>query len=217
MPSSRLTPANGAECTVCATPIPASTGPGRPSRYCSASCRQRAYRARHSGAEAAAQSSATPFHEREVPHLTEGELLAWRGMLELQSRALPLLDGELRVRTGLTINEFDVLYQLWIAPGQRRRMRDLAHVVVVTPSGITRLVDRLARRGLVGRVADEGRQAVEALLTSRGERLLRRAMDVHFAGVRALFAARLSAEEIDQLASVWARLRNSPVSPDPKR
>jgi DNA-binding MarR family transcriptional regulator len=150
--------------------------------------------------------------ERRVPHLTERELLAWRGMLEVQSRLLPVLDEELRGRAELNVNEFDVLYQLWIAPGQRRRMKDLAQAVLVTPSGITRMVDRLAERGLVGRAGSAGRQAVEAVLTGEGERVLRRAMEVHFAGVRRLFVEHLSAEEADALAHLWVRLLGTVLS-----
>ncbi|MCO5998978.1 MarR family winged helix-turn-helix transcriptional regulator [Actinoallomurus rhizosphaericola] len=191
-----------------------SGGPGRPSRYCSAACRQRAYRARQAGvtepqndATAADPGSrADPDRERSVPHLTARELLAWRGMLEVQSRLLPMLDEDLRRQARLNVNEFDVLYQLWIAPGRRRRMKDLASAVLVTPSGITRMVDRLEDRGLVRRVNSRGRQAVEAVLTDGGDRLLRRAMDVHFAGVRRLFIAHLSETEVDRLVSLWSRL-----------
>jgi DNA-binding MarR family transcriptional regulator len=201
----RTSPSEGGVCAVCGCPLRPG-GAGRPSRYCSAACRQRAYRARRRNVDAPPEGPDVAGGERGVPHLTERELLAWRGMLKVQSRLLPVLDGELRGRAEININEFDVLYQLWLAPGRRCRMKDLAQAVLVTPSGITRLVDRLAERGLVGRANSEGRQAVEAVLTGEGERVLRRAMEVHFAGVRRLFVAHLSAEEIDGLARLWGRL-----------
>lgn len=66
-------------------------------------------------------------HERAVPNLTEGELLAWRGMLELEARVLAVLDAELREKRGVSVGEFDALYQLWIQPDGRYRKKDLGH------------------------------------------------------------------------------------------
>jgi DNA-binding MarR family transcriptional regulator len=141
-----------------------------------------------------------------VPHLTAEELLAWRGLLETEAKLIPLLDVELRKRGGMSINEFDVLYQLWVAPGMRRRMKDLAAAVLVTPSGVTRLATRLEHRGWIRRLGNRGVQAVKAELTSSGIRALERAMDTHFAGVHRVFVSHLSASEIRRLAALWRRL-----------
>ncbi|MER7499292.1 MarR family transcriptional regulator [Nonomuraea pusilla] len=201
-------------CQECGAELPRWTT-GRPSRYCSPACRQRAYRARlRSGVTpAATEDGEASAHEREVPHLTERQLMAWRGMLEVESRILPLLDADLRRRADVTINEFDVLYQLWIAPGQRCRMKDLADAVLVTPSGITRMVVRLEERGLVRRVTEQGRQAVEAELTPEGERRLRQAMDAHFREVRRLFIDHLSETDVTRLVALWRRLRGNLPNP----
>jgi len=199
-------------CAVCGSPLPAGRT-GRPSRYCSSACRQRAYRGRRQGVtklDGAERSTPAPARtpaEREVPHLSVPELLAWRGLLEVQSRMLPMLDDGLQRQAGLTINEFDLLYQLWIAPGQRRRMKHLAGAVLVTPSGVTRMVTRLEERGLVRRFNSSGRQAVEAGLTESGARQLHQAMDVHFADVRRLFVDNLSDTDIARLGALWRRLR----------
>ncbi|GAA1718272.1 MarR family winged helix-turn-helix transcriptional regulator [Streptomyces yatensis] len=155
----------------------------------------------------ARKEAAAPLRERAVPHLSGQQLRAWRGVLELQAVLMPKLEAELREETGLTINEFDVLYQLWRAPGGVRRVGDLAHDVLVTPGGVTRLADRLVDRGLVERRREDGRQAVELALTSAGGHRIRAAMDVRFRGVRRRFVDLLDAEEVELLAKIWARLR----------
>jgi DNA-binding MarR family transcriptional regulator len=174
-------------CRVCETPI-ADSGLGRPPRYCSPACRQRAYRARQRVPEQRPErprrvrrpNPPADAVERDVPHLERRQLLAWRGVLEVQTAILPALEAELRQRTGLTLSEFDVLYQLWRMPDKQHRIGDLARAVLVTPGGVTRIVGRLEERGLVRRLSATGRQAVMTQLTPRGDRELQAAMDVHF-------------------------------------
>jgi DNA-binding MarR family transcriptional regulator len=144
--------------------------------------------------------------EPAVPFLSESELRAWRGLLEVGSRLLPDLEAELRKTTGLTLSEFDVLYQIWRAPRHRLRMKDLAEALLVTPSGVTRIVDRLSTRGWVERVSKEGRQAVETRLLAAGQAGLDEAMRVHFAGVRRMFIDSLSEADIAHLVAAWKRL-----------
>jgi DNA-binding MarR family transcriptional regulator len=147
-------------------------------------------------------------HERAVPHLTEGELLAWRGLLELEARVLSVLDTELRDKRGMSISEFDALYQLWLQPGGRCRMKDLASRLLVSRGGATKLINRLADKGLVRRVSQPGLQAVEAELTAKGESALAEAMDTHFDGVRRLMISRLEPGELRTLREISERLRD---------
>jgi DNA-binding MarR family transcriptional regulator len=149
--------------------------------------------------------------ERPVPHLSEDELLAWRGLLELEARVLGVLDAELRADHDLSIAEFDTLYQLWLQPGGRCRMKDLAEKLLVSRGGVTKLITRLRGRGLVARVSRPGQQAVDAQLTETGEALLAKAMDTHFDGVRRLVTSRLSAAELHTLRTVTTRLREPPA------
>ncbi len=159
-----------------------------------------------------------PHEHEEVPHLSHAELLAWRGLLETEARLIPLLDLELRERCNMSVNEFDVLYQLRRAPQMRRRMKDLAAAVLVTPGGITRLVARLEERGWVTRAGQSGVQAVEAVLTASGRKALDDAMDAHFAGVKRAFVSRLSGSEIATLMKIWERLRDAePAAPEKAR
>jgi DNA-binding MarR family transcriptional regulator len=148
--------------------------------------------------------------ERAVPHLAEGELLAWRGLLELEARVLGVLDAELREKRGVSVGEFDAMYQLWVQPGGRCRMKDLANRLLVTRGGATKLIIRLEKRGLVRRISQSGLQAVVAELTPEGQSVLEGAMDTHFDGVRRLVISRLEPEELAMLRRVAERLRDAP-------
>lgn len=201
-------------CLVCQGPT-TTGGHGRPPRYCSAACRQRAYRIRQQTLAVEpdrprrVRRPALPPQavEKDAPHLDRRELLAWRGVLEVQTAILPALEVELRQRTGLTLSEFDVLYQLWRMPDEQSRMVDLAHAVLVTPGGVTRIVARLEERGLVRRVSTMGPQAVLTQLTAAGEHELDAAMDVHFAGVRRMFVQYLKPTDLDRMARSWEQVR----------
>jgi DNA-binding MarR family transcriptional regulator len=152
----------------------------------------------------------TEPRERAVPHLTEDELLAWRGMLEIEARVLAVLDAELRDKRGLSVGEFDALYQLWIQPGGSCRMKDIANRLLVSRGGATKLIIRLEKRGLVRRVSTSGLQAVTAELTPAGQAALADAMETHFDGVRRLVISRLSPDELAMLRRIAERLRDAP-------
>ncbi|HEY1703915.1 MAG TPA: MarR family transcriptional regulator [Trebonia sp.] len=138
--------------------------------------------------------------------MTEDELLAWRGMLELEARVLAVLDAELRDKRGLSINEFDALYQLWTRPGGRCRMKDIANRLLVSRGGATKLIVRLEKRGLVRRISESGLQAVSAELTATGRSVLADAMDTHFDGVHRLVISRLEPDELAMLRRIAERL-----------
>jgi DNA-binding MarR family transcriptional regulator len=139
--------------------------------------------------------------------LSERELAAWRGMLETHSRMVHELDAELVRAHGLPLTSYEVLMNLADAPGERLRMGALAERLLLSRSGITRLVDRLERQGLIARerCSDDGR-GFFALLTDAGRDAVAAARPDHLAGVRRHFLDRLSADEIDELGSIWRRL-----------
>src|SRR2546426_2848936 len=130
--------------------------------------------------------------------LKPAELRAWRAFLDAQASLLRRLEAELVAGEGMTLAEFDVLVQLWAAPKGRLRMSDLSERVRLSPSGITRLVDRLVRAGLVkrGNCATD-RRGTWAILTPEGNARLRPARPLHLRGVRQHFARRLSAAQLD--------------------
>src|SRR3954469_10820840 len=139
--------------------------------------------------------------------LDERELRAWRGMLKVHARLVKALDAELVSGHGLGITSYEVLLYLADAPEGRMRMHDLASSVLLSRSGLTRLVDRLERDSLISRVAcDSDARGAYAVITEVGRRKLAAARATHLAGVRRHFLARLDDDELDQLAGLWARL-----------
>lgn len=120
---------------------------------------------------------------------TDAELATWEAFQRYQRGVIERLDSELRAETDLSLDDYDVLHQLRRAPDQRLRMGDLAARVVITRSSCSRLVDRLAARGLVERHRDDtDRRVVWAQLTVDGAKRHRRAAPVHLRGIARWFA-----------------------------
>lgn len=148
-------------------------------------------------------SSTPPIQE-----LSGIELGAWRGLLRVHAALVRELDAELDDAHDLPLLSYDVLIYLRSAPGKRLRMAELADDVLLSRSGITRLVDRLEREGLLTRdtCSSDGRGCF-AVLTEAGEEVLSRARPTHLAGVRARFLRHFSREELRLLAVFWERVR----------
>jgi DNA-binding MarR family transcriptional regulator len=135
------------------------------------------------------------------------ELEAWVRFVRAHATVLRQLNAELVSTHGLTVNDFEVLLHLSRAPGGILRRVDLAQRVLLTPSGITRLLEGLERSGLVERAqCAEDRRVVYAKLTEDGEKRLRAAGRTHREGVRTLFGERYSAEELAALSALLMRL-----------
>jgi DNA-binding MarR family transcriptional regulator len=145
--------------------------------------------------------------EHALRELAPAELAAWRGLLRAHAALVKALDAELVRAHDLPLISYEVLITLDAAPGRRRRMAELADSVLLSRSGTTRLVDRLARDGLIAReqCADDGRGSF-AVLTDRGAELLARARTTHLEGVRERFLSRFDEAELRALAGVWERL-----------
>ena len=134
-------------------------------------------------------------------------LQAWRNLLTAHSQLLATLDHELRQAHGLTIGDYDVLVHLADQPRTGLRMCELAEAVVLSPSGISRRVDRLERDGLVVRERDAGdARNVKARLTDRGKTLFRRVRKTHLADVREHFVDRFDERELEELRDMLGRL-----------
>jgi DNA-binding MarR family transcriptional regulator len=135
---------------------------------------------------------------------------AWRAFLIAHSRLTRALDDELGERHGFALGDFDVLARLGEAPSGRLRMCDLAAAVVLSPSGLSRRVDRLERAGYVTRErAEDDARNVEARLTPSGKRLLGGLRETHRAAVKQRFADRFSAAELEALGALLGRLAGS--------
>jgi DNA-binding MarR family transcriptional regulator len=116
-------------------------------------------------------------------------------------------NAELLADHGLTINDFDVLAQLARAPEKSLKRVDLSERVLLTPSGITRLLKGLERAGYVAnRPCAEDARVTYAVLTPTGEKKLRAARKTHVASVRALLSDRFDEDELATLADLLERL-----------
>jgi DNA-binding MarR family transcriptional regulator len=134
--------------------------------------------------------------------LTETEMRAWQALFHAYHQVIRTLDRELREEHDLPLAAYDVLLRLARAPRRALRMTDLAERVMLSPSGLTRLVDRLVAKGLVRRRTDprDGRVAL-ACLTEEGLRQLRRAARTHLRGIREHFTGRLSETQLGTVAA----------------
>ena len=145
--------------------------------------------------------------------LKPAELRAWRAFLDAQASLLRRLEADLIRDEDITLAEYDVLVQLSFTPGGRLRMTELSDRVRLSPSGLTRLVDRLVRSGLVkrGRCASD-RRGTFAILTPAGKVRLRKASPVHLRGIREHFSRHLSPAQLAAVAEALEPLgRDMPL------
>jgi DNA-binding MarR family transcriptional regulator len=138
------------------------------------------------------------------------EVRAFVNFLRAHAAVTRQLDRELVTDYGLTINDYEVLLHLSRAPDRMLRRVDLAKLIVLTPSGVTRLLAGLQRAGLVCKEACESdARVVYAKLTDDGKERLKRASVQHVESIRRLFSERFSADELAALASLLERLQTS--------
>ena len=117
------------------------------------------------------------------------------------------LNTQLTLEHGLTLSDFEVLLRLSRAPDRRMRRVDLADQVLLSASGVTRLLDGLERHGLVERAAcASDRRVVYAVLTDVGQDRLRVAAESHFGQIDAIFGAKFNARELEELTGLLDRL-----------
>ena len=147
-------------------------------------------------------TSTTPSFE-----LDTLELDAWRGMLRVHGEIVAQLDAELEREHGLPLSSYEVLIYLAGAPAGRLRMGELAASMLVSRSGLTRLVDRLERDGLVTRErCEDDARGYFAVITAEGRRRVAAARPTHLDGVRRHFLSRLTKADLRALAAAWQHL-----------
>jgi DNA-binding MarR family transcriptional regulator len=138
-------------------------------------------------------------------------MAAWGGLLRSHATMTRAMNAQLVAEHGITLSDYDVLIALANAPDNRMRRVDLANAVVLTASGITRLLDRLEAEGWVCKHSCESDARVSwAVLTESGHRKLVEAAVTHHADIARLFTDRLSAEELDALGCLLGRLGSRP-------
>lgn len=141
------------------------------------------------------------------------ELNVWRGLLRIRETTTREIDRRLEQHGEVSLADYGVLITLVTAPGLRLRMSDLGIRQMLTPSGITRVIIGLEKRGLVRREPDpaDGR-ATLAALTRPGLEALRRAQVIHHAAVRDVFLHRLTPRELNRLTQLYEKALPGAVS-----
>jgi DNA-binding MarR family transcriptional regulator len=148
-----------------------------------------------------------------VVSASDWRLAVWRSFLRTHTHLLRQLEHQLQVHGKIALGSYDVLVQLAEAPDSRLRMSELAEAVLLSRSGLTRLVDRLQSDGLVERQPDpDDARGMYTVLTAKGRDTLRDAARVHLAGVSELVLTRLSEAELRQLHALMTQL-----DPEPSR
>lgn len=151
-------------------------------------------------------TDATP-RQAQPPDPGDWRLGVWRSFLRAQAVVLRELERELDRDAALPLAWYDVLLTLAQAPGRRLRMADLADSVMLSRSGLTRLVDRIEKAGYVRREpSPDDARGTNTVLQPAGLRRLREAVPVHLAGVQRHWLAHFADDELRTLGALMQRL-----------
>lgn len=154
-----------------------------------------------------ATTDVTPAAAEADAGLTAAELDAWRGLLRVHASLMKELDAELEAAHRLPLTSYEVLLHLAEAPDRRMRMCDLADSVLLSRSGMSRLVDRLERDGLLERAAcSADARGSFAVITEAGLELLASARPTHHEGIRRRFLSHFEADDLARMTEYWQRL-----------
>ena len=138
------------------------------------------------------------------------EMGAWESVIRTVSSLLKTFEQELREAEGLPLAWYDVLVQLIGAPEGQLRMQALADIVVISRSGLTRLIDRMENAGLVRREpCDEDRRGYYAILTGQGREAFDRAKPIHEQGIHEHFTRNLDEVDLQAVAAAFAKVRRA--------
>jgi DNA-binding MarR family transcriptional regulator len=133
---------------------------------------------------------------------------AWEQSLTSVSRLLQKFDANMQEEAGISVIWYDVLLHLNMAPDKKMRMQTLSGSLVLTKSGVTRLVDRIVKAGYVRReAAVEDRRGYYAILTDEGFEVLTRAQTAHRKDIRQYFGDRLNAAERQTIFDLMGKVR----------
>lgn len=158
---------------------------------------------RPSGRQTIADAT-TVWHDAHVgaPLLNDDERAAWRTLLAAHARVTERVEADLAAAGLPSIAWYDVLYSLYLADGRRLRMFELADAIIMSRSGLTRLVDRLEARGLLARrTCPSDRRGQFVVLEEAGVDALREMWPVYAASIRRRYL-----DLLDDPASVAAAL-----------
>jgi DNA-binding MarR family transcriptional regulator len=149
------------------------------------------------------------------------QVTAWMNLQQANRVLDGVFEHRLRTQANLSMAEYELLFRLQVAAGQPLQMSQIAAQLINSPSGTTRIADRLEKDGLIARETPrDNRRVVEVTLTKHGKRVLEKA-DVAFrAALHESFAAHLSERELATLRALmrkvlegndaWSEARCSP-------
>lgn len=140
----------------------------------------------------------------------DDDRLTAMGLFVETYRALTAVVAGSLADSGLSENWFELLLRLARSPRSRLRMSDLAAQTGLSPSGLTRAIDRLEEAGLVTReICPSDRRGAFAVLTDAGRKRLEAALPAHLAELQTSFVDTLSAEEMSGLTAALRKLRDA--------
>jgi DNA-binding MarR family transcriptional regulator len=143
----------------------------------------------------------------DLEQLSATEERAWRALVRAHTCLVKRLDAQLEADHGLPLTSYEVLLRLSKTENGKLRMHDIASSVLLSRSGLTRLVDRLERDELVHRCSCENdARGAYAVITDAGRDKVAAARSSHLAGIRSLFVAHYSEAELDLLGPLLERL-----------
>ncbi len=139
--------------------------------------------------------------------LSKSHLTTWRLFITAHAKLINKIDGELQAAGQIPLNWYDVLIELQEAPEKRLRMSELAEKVVLSRSGLTRLVDRLEKENYLHREIDpDDRRGFFAIITPDGESALKAAWIVYRESIAGHFASFFSLEEAQMMQNIFAKI-----------
>jgi DNA-binding MarR family transcriptional regulator len=139
--------------------------------------------------------------------LTDREMAAWRTYIETYGDLIAAIERDL-AEHDLTLGDYQVFVYLSEAPDREMRMCDLADMLQLSPSGLTRRLDGLVKAGFVTREpSTEDRRVMLARLTPSGFAALAEAAPDHVASVRRHIFDHLDDEQVDSLAEIFQAIR----------
>jgi DNA-binding MarR family transcriptional regulator len=142
-----------------------------------------------------------------TPRASDWRIGVWRSFLRAHTSVMRELERELAGEAGLSMPWYDVLVQLVEAPDHKLRMAELADRVLLSRSGLTRLIDRLQAEGLVRREpSPDDARGTYTILTRAGFQRLRAAAPIHLEGIRQHWLAHYSDEELRELGGLLDRI-----------
>lgn len=144
-----------------------------------------------------------------VKWLTRDEMLAWRAFIETQADLMAAIEADL-APSGLTLGDYQVLVYLTEADDEQMRMCDLADMLQLSPSGLTRRLDGLVKAGWVERRSSElDRRVMLAALTADGKVKLSEAAPGHVESVRRRMIDVLDANDLAAVAAAFQKIRDA--------